>query len=181
MIRPNRSVLAVGGVILAGSLITALNPRTVRAVEVAAATVKATLVQVTNTASNPVVNSEVSRMATQTVSVCIGQTATGTRTPFEEVIPGGGMEGEEYVVPAGGSLVITEIDIQSRASGFFRLSPVTTGSGGNIEQFFEMPGDEVTHQFLFPNGIVWPSGQNIPYSADTGIGQVCMRGYLTRS
>jgi len=173
--RVPRSVLAVGGVVAAAALIGFMKPATVHALTAA-------LVQVANTATNPVVSSEVSRTAAQTVALCIGQDVTGARTPFEEVLPGGGFGGSAYVVPDGESLMITEIDIQPQAGGKFRLLPVTTGlGGGSLEQFFEVPGDGLTHQFLFPNGLAWPSGQNIPYSVDTGIGEVCMRGYLTRS
>ena len=151
--RVPRSVLAVGGVVAAAALIGFMKPATVHALT-----------------------------AAQTVALCIGQDVTGARTPFEEVLPGGGFGGSAYVVPDGESLMITEIDIQPQAGGKFRLLPVTTGlGGGSLEQFFEVPGDGLTHQFLFPNGLAWPSGQNIPYSVDTGIGEVCMRGYLTRS
>jgi hypothetical protein len=175
MVRLSKSAMAVGGAVLAAGLIGFTNPKTVHALAAA-------LVQVTNTATNPVVTAEVSRTAAQTVSLYMGQNNDGSRTPFLEMIPGGGVNSDAYVVPDGESLVITEIDIQARNAGFFQLTPVTTGSSGmNFNQLFEVPDDSATHQFLFPNGIVWPSGHNVPYSATAGIGQVVLRGYLTRS
>jgi hypothetical protein len=167
--------MAVGGVVLAAGLIAFTNPKAVHAVTAA-------LVQVTNTASNPVVSSEVSRTAAQTVSVYSGFDAGGDRTPFHEMIPGGGLQTDAYVVPDGENFVITEIDIGTGLGGAFQLLPVTTGPDGeSAAQMFQVPADSLTHQFLFPNGIVWPSGHNIPYSAASGIRVVTLRGYLTRN
>jgi len=56
MIRLSKSVLAVGAVVLAGSLITLMNPKAVHALAAA-------LVQVTNTASNPAVTQSVGAQA----------------------------------------------------------------------------------------------------------------------
>jgi hypothetical protein len=145
--------------------------------------VVATLVQVANTASNPVVNSEVSRTAAQTISVYSGLDVAGDFTPFREMIPGGGLESEAYVVPADQSFVITEIDIGAGLGGAFQLLPVTLGPNGeSAPQIFQVPGDNLTHQFVFPNGIVWPPGQSIPFSADPHeLRYMTLRGYLTRN
>jgi hypothetical protein len=55
MIRLRVSALAVGGIVLAAGLLILAAPRTVHAVAAA-------LVQVTNTASNPVVNADATRI-----------------------------------------------------------------------------------------------------------------------
>ena len=52
--RISKSVMAVGGVVVAAGLLTLTNPKTVHAVAAA-------LVQVTNTASNPVVAQGIDR------------------------------------------------------------------------------------------------------------------------
>lgn len=97
------------------------------------------------------------------------------------MIPGGGVEPDTYVVPDGESFVITELEITGGGAAIVQLSPVTTGSTGASEsQIFRTSDDNATHQFLFPSGIVWPSGHNIPFSATPGA-TFCLRGYLTRA
>ncbi|HSC56290.1 MAG TPA: hypothetical protein VLC51_03755 [Nitrospira sp.] len=173
--RISKSVMAVGGVVLAGMLIGFTNPKAVHAA------VTALLVQVTNTATNPVVSSEVSRTAAQAVTVCSEIRADGAREPLQQIIAGGGFEPDTYVVPDGESFVITEMDITGGGAAIIQLSPVTTGSTGASEsQIFRTSDDTTTHQFLFPSGIVWPSGQSIPFTATQGA-VFCLRGYLTRA
>jgi hypothetical protein len=170
----SRAVMAVGGVALAAA-IGFTNPKSVQAVTAA-------LVQVANTASNPVMSSEISRTAAQTICLYSGLDDAGERTPFQAMIPGGGLESGAYVVPDGENLVITEIDIETGLGGTFQLLPVTTGpSGGSAPVTLRVPADNLTHQFLFPNGIVWPSGSNFPSYADPGLREETLRGYLTRN
>jgi hypothetical protein len=103
--RISRSVVAVGGVVIAGGLITVMNPKTVHAVAAA-------LVQVTNTASNPVVTQGTGQQAGQIIHLHCSEATTG---PAGEggcgpvVAPG--VTSQIYVVPADQSLVVTSVDI----------------------------------------------------------------------
>ena len=118
MIRLSKSVLAVGGVILAAGLITFTSPKAVHAV------VAAALVQVTNTASNPVVNSDATRSPAQIVEIAC------TNVSCNAVEPGGSTDFRSYVVPQGQTLVITDIEIQAPLSVDQGSAP--TGSSSRV-------------------------------------------------
>lgn len=170
MIRLSKSVLAVSGVILAGGLITVMNPKTVHAVAAA-------LVQVTNTSSNPVVSSDISFSPAQLVELfCSGGGCAG-------VEPGGALDASPYSVPAGHTLVITEVDIVSNAGGDkaqFVVVPTSVGPGGQSTDplLYYVANDGLTHTFTLGRGVVFPTGSTFQTqgSPDT---VAFLRGYLT--
>lgn len=169
MIRISKSVLAVGGVVLASGLITVMNPKTVHAVAAA-------LVQVTNTASNPVVNSEATISPSQIVDLnCNG----GLGSCFR-VEPGGPLDQDAYVVPANQTLVITDIEIFTSGLGgtaAFALENQGTGpSGGGTDPISESVADNgATYNLSFSRGVVFPSG--FIFRAEGGA-TARLRGYL---
>jgi hypothetical protein len=187
MIRLSKSVLAVGGVILAAGLITVMNPRTVHAVA-------AVLVQVTNTASNPVVAQGIDKQATQIVELTCGYTlvpkAPDNVCSLENAdgTPGGTTY---YTVPNGQSLVIDSVDITTGiqagtpcgSSAFVELSvenPATTQE--LAREWWLLPAGTGTAHYVYPSGIVLPGGTgvhglNVIFSPCTVGAQ--FHGYLT--
>lgn len=163
MLRSNQSVFAVAGVIFAGTLITAMSPSTVHAVvETAATAVKATLVQVTNTASSPVVTQSIGQQAAQAVHLTCN--STGLTCALFSVSGG---SSESYVVPAGQSLVVTAVDIMPTQ---IYLSPtcsvehqdglyLTTSTGSAYSQLWIV--NSVSVHYSYPSGMVFPSGSSI--------------------
>lgn len=199
MIRLNRSVLAVGGVILAGSLVTALNPRTVRAVEVAAAAVKATLVQVTNTASNPVVTQSVGQQAAQTIHLaCTAGASSSSGNCYSYV--NGVQSSSPYVVPDNQSLVITAVDVYTFEANLEAVSGYPQCNAGRedgllINGFeaaavWEIVNNSSPTHFTYPTGMAFPPSStlvptfkhyNSPLDSACGEDQLLLYGYLTAS
>src|SRR5580698_8665857 len=103
MIRLSKSVLAVGGVVLAGGLIAVMNPRAVAAVTAA-------LVQVTNTASNPVVTQSVGAQAGNMVHLSCFFVLNQVTTSCSQV-SADGKTTAGYTVPEGELLVISAVDL----------------------------------------------------------------------
>jgi hypothetical protein len=190
MIRLSKSVLAVGAVVLAGSLITLMNPKTVHAVAAA-------LVQVTNTASNPVVTQSTGNQAAQIVHlVCNLDNSTNnqncTLDPPQSALSNGG---PPYVVPDNESLVITAVDILPAevfvpGCNFNHTVYLSLGVGYSQEWVV----NNASLHFAYPSGIVVPSGfevqaTTVEYFGPTtataacnlGPDQVDLRGYLTAS
>ena len=176
MLRPSKSALAVAATIVAAALLTLMNPKTVHAV------VAAALVQVTNTASNPVVNSDATRSPAQIVAIfCTAASCNG-------VEPGGSTDFRSYVVPSGQTLVITDIEVQapvfdeggSAPSGFLiqSLGVPSESLARPYTLTYWVPNDGVTHHFALERGVVWPSGGVlIPLGPPTL--SATLRGYLT--
>jgi hypothetical protein len=166
MIRLSKSVLAVGGVVLAGGLITVMNPRAVHAVSAA-------LVQVTNTASNPVVAQGIGKQATQIVELTCGFTLVPNAPEnLCSLENGDGTSGGTtfYIVPTGQSLVIDSVDITTgiqlgkpcASSAFVELSvdnPVT--SQELTRESWLLPAGTATAHYVYPSGIVIPGGTGV--------------------
>jgi hypothetical protein len=165
-----KSVLAVGSVVLAGGLFTVMNPRTVHAVAAA-------LVQVTNTTSNPVPNSDVTTAPSQLVAISCRLVIGCYRME-----PGGGLDLDAYVVPADQTLVITDVEIvTSGQSGLaeFALSNQGSGSGGAAQDplIEDVANNGTTYHFSFSRGTVFPSG--FPFVVNGTFGTLTvLRGYL---
>lgn len=185
--RISRSVMAVGGVVLAAGLIGFTNPKAVHAITAA-------LVQVTNTASNPVVTQGTNLQASQIVYLecqnsspyyplacsLISMNAAGTNpvTTF----PG---------VPAGQSLIINSVDIESFGSscssspGQTEVSLIALADGNElVYQNWTVPLSTQSH-FVYPSGLVFPQGYTFSLSASNNspvcTTQMYLRGYLTAS
>ena len=169
--RISRSVMAVCGVVLAAVVIGFTNPKAVHAV------VTAALVQVTNTASNPVVSSEVSLAPAQLVQLY----CNGTAKCFQ-IAAGGGVGTSAYVVPAGKTLVITDIDINTSSTGgvgFIALAPDygVCECLSTTPLVYSFAEDGVTHHFSLTHGLAWPSGGTLGFSSNASE-NVSLYGYL---
>jgi hypothetical protein len=178
--------MAVGGVVLAAGLIGFTNPKTVHAVAAA-------LVQVTNTASNPVVTQSTGQQAAQIVHIvcnlahsqdCVLVLPTAVTPPSDP-----------YMVPANESLVVTAVDImptQAFVAGCNFNHVVYLAPGAGYAQ--EWVVNNASLHFAYPSGIVFATGSTIEaltqsYSGLTAATQACdstpdqvdLRGYLTPS
>jgi hypothetical protein len=149
MIRLSKSVLAVGGAVLAGGLITVMNPRTVHAVAAA-------LVQVTNTASNPVVTQSVDHLSQLQVFCESSQTCKD-------------FGGNDYVVPANQNLVVTAIDLTGCASGptlavLEQIDPPPFNIPGLPRIPITLPATTNTTHLIYPSGIPFSGTTTLSFS-----------------
>jgi hypothetical protein len=186
MLRISKTTLSWGGVAIAAILFTLAVPR-------AAHAVVAALVQVTNTASSPVVAQGIGNQAAQIVEIecgyepgttvsfgCSAVPATGLMFPFQG----------RYTVPEGETLVVTSVDILSgSAAGSPCMSPafgqlgVVEGPGlptPTIRKSWIVPSGAGTAHYVYPSGILFASGATIQLSPNN----ICtltldMHGYLT--
>ncbi|HEY4009496.1 MAG TPA: hypothetical protein VGM11_05050 [Acidobacteriaceae bacterium] len=175
--RISRSVMAVGGVAVAAAAIGFTNPKAVQAVTAA-------LVQVTNTATNPVVTQGVSQQAGQIVNLWCGQTAAYPPLPCKEESPTtGNALGTAYTVPSGQSLVVTSIDITpfSPCSATHRVS-LSNGPGYEYA-YWNVLSSNASDHYTFPSGIVFAPGMQISSTTTDSSCQdvVFVQGYLTNS
>lgn len=168
--RVSKSVMSVGGVVLASMLIGFASPKTVRAA------VTALLVQVTNTASNPVVNGEVTRSAPRLVQIYCEPYSN----ECNQVGPGASLSQSQYVVPSGQELVITDIlvDTPSNTVPTEIVLPPVNPVGG-ITWTWVVANDGTTHHIAMQSGFVWPAGQSITVSTNNIHAHVMLQGYLT--
>ena len=191
MLRICKSTLSWGGVAAAAILLTLGAPR-------AAYAVAASLVQVTNTASSPVIAQGIGNQAAQIVQIECGD-LPGTQTnshcfpmPASGVVPpdvGG------YRLPTGQTLVVTSVDILSGAAAgspcmsSALVSVVTSGSSyimTLVRKSWIVPSGAGTAHYVYPSGILVASNR---VGIDTIIESVesnspCtitldMHGYLT--
>ncbi|HSC56291.1 MAG TPA: hypothetical protein VLC51_03760 [Nitrospira sp.] len=185
--RISKSVMAVGGVVLAAAAIGFTNPKAVRAAVVAA------MVQVTNTASNPVITQSVGQQAANAVVVLCAPDGNAGQGMCLDQSGGGG----QYVVPANKSLVITAAHIDTEY-------PLGNTIGGNSQcnasrqdmvylnniKVLDWNIVNTTSQtdFTYPSGVVaGPSSTLVPdefyYSGDLtsncGADLIYLYGYLT--
>jgi hypothetical protein len=140
-----RMLMGIGATAMVGLLATLVAPKAVHGAVAA-------LVQVANTTAAPALTLDISRSASQSVTLfcsanqCVNNTSNGA-----------------YVVPVGQNLVATSLDIvgfsspKSSPTQFFELTPggVTNPDQGGA---FVVLGDGITHEFLIPSGIVFPAG-----------------------
>ena len=173
MIHPSKSALAVAGTIVAAGLITLMNPKTVHAVAAA-------LVQVTNTASNPVVTQSTTQQAAQIVQL----TCTGDGSSCTDV------SGNAFGVPLGKSFVLTSIDITASLlpSNFLCTTSSNAsliwetefaGVGGTYS--WVVPANSGTVHLTYPSGLVF--GETSKLHTSNGLCSISMllSGYLTTS
>jgi hypothetical protein len=154
----------------------------------------AALVQVANTASNPVISQGIGNQAAQIVEIecglapgspiqqgCtpIGATGLAPQQPFVY----------EYVVPAGETLVVTSVDILSGSeAGSPCMSPafvqVVTQvlALGIIRKSWIIPAGTGTAHYVYPSGILFSPGTSINgvnNGTTTCTLTLDMHGYLT--
>lgn len=166
MMRISKSVMAVGGVVLASMLIGFTNPKAVHAA------VTALLVQVTNTASNPVVTQGVGQQAGQIVQLlCLPGGACYQQTNGQTLSTSG------FVVPADRYLVVTAVDLNSFTPNLNAANGNSSCASGRDDAVYakkDTQGAEIalrweivstlsaTH-FTYPSGVVFgPSTVLIP-------------------
>jgi len=157
--------------VLGAGLMTFTNPKAVHAVAAA-------LVEVTNTAANPVVNADATRSAAQIVEIfCVINDGS-----CNGVEPGGATNLRNYMVPSGQSLVITDIEILPLSApnlSEFGIAALASGpTGRQVSPTYRVASDALTHHFALQRGIVWPSGGALIPGATAGL-QATLRGYLT--
>jgi hypothetical protein len=138
-------------VILGAGLLAAVgtmfNPRTTHALVAA-------LVQVSNTAAAPAITLDVSRLASQNVQLlCVGTQNCA------QILPDGSSPVPTYIVPAGSSLVITTVRINTAGSGSAQLNQVS-GSGESTRESWTFAAGG-SFEVQYPSGIVFSSGSDI--------------------
>ena len=191
----SRSVKAVVGVVLAAVVIGFTNPKAVHAVTAA-------LVQVTNTASNPVVTQSVGAQAGNMVHLACSFVLQQVNTSCSQV-SADGKTTAGYSVPAGELLVITAVDLARSpdalgglcqddvqisllsSTGPLSVMGPTTNS---LVMSVTVPNTVATTHFTYPSGLVMSGGvmlQGGPDTVSSGIGScpvyetANIYGYLT--
>lgn len=184
--RISRSVMAVCGVVLAAGLIGFTNPKAVHAVTAA-------LVEVTNTASNPVVSSEATLAPAQLVELLCDVFSPDSTERYGSCrqVSGGRVSTADYVVPSGQTLVLTDIDFNATGGGGSFSTGFYVGTSNVIycpacgpvapPILYFVPKDGQTHHFTLGRGVVWPSGTQVEPSAQITFQegpQAYLHGYL---
>ena len=175
MNRLSRSVLAVGGVILAGGLITFTTPKTVHALAAA-------LVQVTNTAANPVIDADVTKDPSRIVELLCSNGCI-------QLQPGGGVPAGTtlYTVPAGQSLVITDVEFTPQKDSNSTWVAIHGENPQSPQPFvasltLSVPDDGFTHVLQMQRGSVFASGQNFVLASNVSpTPSVVLHGYLANA
>ena len=144
-----RTAVAVGGVVVAAALIGFTNPKAVHAVTAA-------LVQVTNTATNPVVTQGVGQQAGNSIHLFCSVVMDETTRPCFQVLPDGSSN-TGYTVPAGETLVITSISLTPNnivnCGSDYSIeigTPTRVGAYTNIVTSSSL----LTNHFTYPSGLV---------------------------
>lgn len=191
MIRISKSIITLGGIAVAASLLTLAVPR-------AAHAVVATLVQVANTPSSPVIAQGIGNQAAQIVQIECGY-VPGTQAfnnclavPASGILPTTGI----YVVPAGETLVVTAVDILSGSAAgspcnspalatlaAFVPAPDLPGESEEVyRKYWIVPAGAGMVHYTYPSGILLPPGATLEdvYNRTTECTLTLdMHGYLT--
>jgi hypothetical protein len=170
------------------------------AVPRAAHAVVATLVQVANPASSPVVTQGIGQQAAQIVEVECGYLALSQIQFGCAGVPPAGFVADypapnsQYTVPAGQTLVVTAVDILSGSAAgspctasalasMFTLVPVSPGSQDLVRRkAWIVPAGTGTAHYVYPSGILFASGtslDSVTNQTTTCTLTLDMHGYLT--
>lgn len=189
MIHISRSVAAVGSAMVAAAMIGFTNPKTVHAVTAA-------LVEMTNTASNPVVTQSLGQQAAQYVNLdCVPSGSPGSGPCY--IVTNDSRGSTPYVVPANQSLVFTAVDVYTFIAdneavngepvcNAGREDGVSTSGGSPL--VWEIVNNTSPTHFTYPSGVVFgPSSPITSLSkhytagldAECGVDQILVYGYLT--
>jgi hypothetical protein len=187
MIRISKSVFAVGGVVIAAGLITFTNPKAVHAVAAA-------LVEVTNTATNPVVTQGIGQQAGEIVNL---ECPSNGQACFAITSTTGNLTvGTPFQVPAGKSFVVTSVDItinpiDSGCTGLRNFFLLGDNNGAPFEFFARrwLLEPNQNYHFAYPTGIVFASTSYIILQDTNGCYSqypafddlIYLQGYLTAS
>jgi hypothetical protein len=158
-------VLGAGLLAFVGSM---FNPRT-------ADGLVAALVQVSNSAAAPAITQDVSRLASQNVElVCVGI------HNCIQILPDGSSPSPTYIVPAGSSLVITTVQINTAGSGSAQLNQAGSSTESTRVSWTFAAGG--SFEFQYPSGIVFSSGSDLFISTVTPpFEEAILSGYLVNS
>jgi hypothetical protein len=154
-----KAVSALGGIFLAALLIAALAPKATRGIAAA-------LVQVTNTAANPVQNQDITSSASQLVTLtCVFGLDDVSGNCFPPPFPPG-PNSTPYTVPVGQNLVITEVEIFTPGESGVAFFLIATSGG----QRWDVANDGTTHAFQFPHGgVVVLGGEGFSGTVFSGV------------
>jgi hypothetical protein len=171
--------MAVGGVVVAAAMIGFTNPKTVHAVTAA-------LVQVTNTAANPVVTQGVGQQPSQIVNLFCYETGGYPPPPCTQVSRTTGINDQGknvFTVPSGESLVVTSIDITPFSQCSYTHLVRLENGGSYTYAFWNVLSSNASDHFTFPSGIVFAPGMQVLASSDDANcnDYVFVQGYLTNS
>jgi hypothetical protein len=168
MKRMGKMLAVILGTGLVAVVSTMFNPRTAHALVAA-------LVQVSNTPAAPAMTLDVSRLASQNVQLlCVGT------QNCSQVLPDGGSPVQTYIVPAGSSLVITTVQINTAGSGSVQMNQANS-SGVTTRAFWTFAAGG-SFDFQYPAGIVLSSGSDVSVNGATPPFQEAMlTGYLVTS
>jgi hypothetical protein len=179
-------------VVLAGALITVMNPKTVHAVAAA-------LVEVTNTASNPVVTQSVGQQAGQTIHlVCNAGASSSSGSCYSYV--NGVQSSTPYAVPDNQSVVITAVDVYTFEANFETANGYPQCNAGREDALlmngfeaaavWEIANSSSPTHFTYPSGVAFPPSStlvptfkhyNSALDSTCGEDQLILYGYLTAS
>jgi hypothetical protein len=165
MKRIARVLVVILGAGLFAAVGTMFNPRTAHALVAA-------LVQVSNTPAAPAITLDVSRLASQNVQlVCVGIQNCA------QILPDGTSPAPFYIVPAGSSLVITTVQINTAGSGSVQMTQGNS-SAVSTRAFWTFAAGG-SFEFQYPSGIVISSGSDLSVNGFTPpYEEAFLTGYL---
>jgi hypothetical protein len=163
-----KMLVVIPGAGLLAMLATMFNPRTAHALVAA-------LVQVSNTPAAPAITLDVSRLASQNVQLlCVGIQNCA------QILPDGTSPAPFYIVPAGSSLVITSVQINTAGAGSVQMTQGNSSAVSTRAFWTFAAGGSFEFQYL--SGIVISSGSDLsvdgfipPYE------EAFLTGYLVNS
>ena len=163
-----RFLIVAGAGALAGILAIAIAPKTAHGLVAA-------LVQVSNTPAAPAITLDVSRLASQNVQlVCVGT------QNCSHILPDGSSPVPTYIVPAGSSLVITAVQINTASSGSVQMNQAS-GSGESTRASWTFAAGG-RFEFQYPSGIVFSTGSDLSISSVTPpFEEAFLTGYLVNA
>jgi hypothetical protein len=166
-----RLLMGSGALALIAVLLTLAAPKAARAIA-------ATLVQVNNTAAAPAVSQDVSKLASQNVSLT-GDTQVNQETsPLYAVAADGSVSTSPYTVPAGQTLIITSADLNPNI-GVSSYSSVGLGLPSNSSAFgFWEVAPGISTQFVYPAGVAIAGGTTPQFLSANPL-VLRLHGYLT--
>ncbi len=148
----------------------------------AAHAVTAALVQVTNTIPNPAITHAVRDSASQIILLhppFNADVTSGQQVNMRQVTASSGLSANDYVVPSGQSLVITDLNFEENDTLSSQMILRTDASTLLPLQYFYFTG-RGTHDYHFQTGIVFPAGSHVILeNQGPGDVSVSLSGYLT--
>lgn len=179
--RISKSAMTVCGVVIAAALIGFTNPKAVHAVTAA-------LVQVTNTATNPVVTQSIGAQATNLVHLgCNAQMDEFVTLSTCTLIPANANEQfvYGYTVPQGESLVITAVSLMPEAAPLCASDyyvqlvnlPPTVSTPAVVYLEATTPNSLLSTHIAYPSGVVVGGGVTLKVRGSSRI----LGGYQTCS